>query len=259
MSPPARYPRATRGSWARCLGIARPPRATRPSATRILFNLGASLWAPLSCPPDRTTSRRMPIRESVDHPCHARLRLRGRGARDRTRPPSGAVRADSIDLQPAPAPVHGPARSARANWRGSAPTSSTFWTPWTSPRHPGRLRLGRPRRLRRRGTVVAALCRPCVGQRLPHPGPRHRHHPRDRTCSPDSGTSSTSPPNVTGEAWRQPARHRQSNLGQELSEVPLRRRDARPGHRCLRESRLRRGRHPHRSDAVEADCGYRPV
>jgi hypothetical protein len=57
----------------------------------------------------------------VGHPCHAGRRLPGGRRPGRPHPPPTTARADSVDLQQAPAPVRGAARSAC--WRSRPPVA----------------------------------------------------------------------------------------------------------------------------------------
>ena len=99
----------------------------------------------------------------------ARLRRGRAAARRRGLPRARAVPAR---LRPDALPV-GRRRRARASRRRWATTCSQFMDALgIAPRGPGRLRLGRPRRLRRRRAVARARARPGELRRLQHPGHR---------------------------------------------------------------------------------------
>ena len=130
-------------------------------------------------------------------PAHLRRRgaAAGRGRLPRHRALPARLRADALPrgrhaaLRPA-----GGARQRSQGAHGRARRRA---------RRAGRLRLGRPRRLRRRRAVAGARARPGLGQRLQHSGHRRLGEAGGAGAgAPASGTSTTSTPSAAAPDWR---------------------------------------------------------
>ena len=112
-------------------------------------------------------------------------------------PRAGALPAR---LRPDALPVGGDAALGRAGGAGPRP-AAVHGRARHRPRGPGRLRLGRPRRLHRRGAVARARALPGELHRLQHPEHRRLGRAGRRPSrSTASGTSTTSTPSAAAPA-----------------------------------------------------------